>query len=31
MWDTRVAEKVDECVGEYTFAILFKNVADNFA
>jgi hypothetical protein len=30
MWDTRVVEKVDEYVGEYTLAVSFKNVADNF-
>jgi hypothetical protein len=24
-------EKVDECVGEYTLAVSFKNIADNFA
>jgi hypothetical protein len=31
MWDTRVVEKVDECVGEVTLAVSFKNIADNFA
>jgi hypothetical protein len=31
MWDTRVVEKVDKCVGEYTLAVSFKNIADNFA
>jgi hypothetical protein len=31
MWDTRVVEKVDECVEEFTLAVSFKNIADNFA
>lgn len=26
MWDSRVAEKVKECVGEYTVACSFRNV-----
>jgi hypothetical protein len=28
MWDTRVVEKVDVCVGAYTLAVSFKNVVD---
>jgi hypothetical protein len=31
MWDTRVVEKVDECVGEFTLAISVKTLADNFS
>jgi exonuclease III len=31
MWDTRVVEKVDECVEEFTLAVFVKNIADNFA
>lgn len=29
MWDKRVGEKVAECVGDYTLAISFRNVADH--
>ncbi|XP_059429183.1 uncharacterized protein LOC132162996 [Corylus avellana] len=28
MWDTRVVEKVDVCVGTYSLAVSFKNVVD---
>jgi len=31
MWDRRVVEKIDECVGEFTLAILFRNVEDYFS
>jgi exonuclease III len=30
MWDTRVVEMVEKCVGEFTLAVSFKNVVDNF-
>jgi hypothetical protein len=30
MWDRRVVEKVDECVGRYTLAVLLRNADDNF-
>jgi hypothetical protein len=30
MWDRRVVEKIEECVGRYTIACSFKNVDDNF-
>jgi hypothetical protein len=30
IWDTRVVEKVDECVREFTLAVSLKNIADNF-
>jgi hypothetical protein len=30
MWDTRAVEMVEKCVGEFTLAVSFKNVADNF-
>jgi hypothetical protein len=29
MWDRRVVEKIDECVGEFTLAITFRNVEDH--
>lgn len=29
MWDTRVVEKVADCVGAYTLAVSFKNVVDH--
>jgi exonuclease III len=28
MWDNRVVEKVEECVGVYTMFVTFKNVVD---
>jgi hypothetical protein len=28
MWDNRVVEKVDVCVGAYTLAVSFRNVRD---
>jgi predicted RNA-binding protein len=28
MWDNRVVEKVEECVGAYTLAVSFRNVVD---
>jgi hypothetical protein len=30
MWDTRVVEMVEKCGGEFTLAVSFKNVVDNF-
>ena len=30
MWDRRVVEKREECMGGYTFACSFKNVEDQF-
>jgi hypothetical protein len=30
MWDKRVVEKVDVCVGDLTLAVSFRNVADLF-
>jgi len=30
MWDTRVVEKVDECVGDFTLVVSFRNFADHF-
>jgi hypothetical protein len=30
MWDRRVVEKMDECVGRYTIAIFLRNTDDNF-
>jgi hypothetical protein len=30
MWDKRVVEKVDECMGDFTLAISFRNVVDRF-
>jgi hypothetical protein len=30
MWDKRVVEKVDVCLGEYTLAVSFRNVVDRF-
>jgi hypothetical protein len=30
MWDRRVVEKVDDCVGRYTLAVSLRNVDDNF-
>jgi hypothetical protein len=30
MWDSRVVEKVKECVGEYTVACSFRNVENQF-
>jgi len=30
MWDKRVVEKVDVCVGIFTLAVSFRNVADHF-
>jgi hypothetical protein len=30
MWDTRMVEKVGKCVGEFTLAVSFKNIVDNF-
>jgi hypothetical protein len=31
MWDRRVVEKIEERVGEFTFACSFGNVDDNFS
>lgn len=28
MWDRRVMEKIEECVGEFTIACSFRNVED---
>jgi exonuclease III len=30
MWDIRVVEKIDLCVGEFTLAIAVRNVEDHF-
>jgi len=30
MWDRRVMEKIDECVGEFTLAVTFRNIKDHF-
>jgi exonuclease III len=30
MWDKRVVEKVDVCLGEFTLAVSLRNVADRF-
>jgi hypothetical protein len=30
MWDGRVVEKIEECVGEFLIADSFKNVKENF-
>jgi hypothetical protein len=30
MWDKRVVEKIDVCVGNFTLAISFRNVVDHF-
>lgn len=30
MWDTREMENLEECIGEYSAACLFKNVEDGF-
>jgi hypothetical protein len=30
MWDRRVVEKVDDCVGRYTLAVSLHNIDDNF-
>lgn len=30
MWDKRVVEKIDVCVGNFTLAISFRNVVDRF-
>jgi hypothetical protein len=30
VWDKRVVEKVDECMGVFTLAISFRNVVDRF-
>ncbi|KAG6644832.1 hypothetical protein CIPAW_08G080100 [Carya illinoinensis] len=30
MWDKRVVEASEECIGEYTVASLFKNVVDGW-
>jgi hypothetical protein len=30
MWDKKVVEKVDECVGDYTLAVSFRNIVDQF-
>jgi len=31
MWDRRVVEKIDGCVGGFSMAVSFKNVDDQFA
>jgi hypothetical protein len=31
MWDRRVVEKIDGCVGEFSVAVSFRNVEDHFA
>jgi exonuclease III len=30
MWDRRVVEKMEECMGQYTMACCFQNVQDHF-
>jgi len=30
MWDRRVVEKVEECIGRYTVACSLRNTGDNF-
>jgi hypothetical protein len=30
MWDRRVVEKTDECMGEFSFVVAFRNVEDHF-
>jgi hypothetical protein len=30
MWDKRVVEKIDVCMGEFTLVVSFRNVADHF-
>jgi hypothetical protein len=30
MWDRRVVEKIDECGGEVSSAVTFRNVEDHF-
>jgi exonuclease III len=30
LWDRRVVEKIDECMGSYTVACMFQNVEDQF-
>jgi hypothetical protein len=29
-WDRRVEEKIEECMGEFSLAITFRNVEDHF-
>jgi hypothetical protein len=29
VWDNRVVEKIEECVGAYTVAVTFRNVVDH--
>jgi len=31
MWDRRVVEKIEVCVGEFSVAVSFKNVVDQFS
>jgi hypothetical protein len=31
MWDRRVVEKIEECVGEFAVACSFRDVKDGFA
>jgi hypothetical protein len=30
MWDKRVVEKIEDCLGRYTVACSFRSVGDNF-
>jgi hypothetical protein len=30
MWDRRVVEKINECVGEFTLVVTFRNVEYHF-
>ncbi len=30
MWNIRVVEEIEECVGEFNIAYLFRNVSDHF-
>jgi hypothetical protein len=30
MWDRRVVEKIEECMDEFSIAVSFKNVEDQF-
>ena len=31
MWDRRVVEKIEKCIGEYIVASSFRNVEDGFS
>jgi hypothetical protein len=30
MWDRRIVEKIDECMGEFSLTVTFRNVDDHF-